>query len=171
MNLAFRKDAIIFLLIVILAFMIGNNVLNKIYLNKIDALKMQIENEKKKNDVLAIIAIVDKKLEKYQKRSFSSAEITQLLDTVSELAEQSNVEIETFNPLPTEYKEHHVELPLMLPIRCGYRQLGKFLSLIESNMEFIRVEELGMQKDTATDPKNKSIPKIDLKLSGLYLKE
>ena len=166
-----RKDIIVFALIVILAFLIGYNGIYKQKLNKIDSIRLQFEEEKKKNDVLGDINILERKLQVDQKRSFSTADTTQLLDRVSQAAEEVDIKIEGFNPLPTVYRKHYTKLPLRISLRCEYHKLGQFLSLIESNKESIWVKELGMQKATVTDPKKPKIPRIDLTVSGLYLKK
>ena len=171
MNISQRKDVIVFALIVILAFHIGHNGIYKYNLNRIDSIKSQSEGEKKKNDILGIIDILDRKLQVHQRRSFSATEATQLVDRVSQLAKEAGIEIRTFNPLPAVYTEQYVELPLKISLSCKYHKLGQFLSLIESSKEFIWIKELKMQKLTVIDPKKPEIPRIDLTVSGLYLEK
>lgn len=166
-----RKDIIVFALILILAFLIGYNGIYKANLNRIDSLKLQIEEEKKKNIILGDIGLLDKKLQAYKRRFFTSAEITELLDRASELAKEVGIKIETFNPLPAVYRAEYVELGLKIPLRCDYHTLGKFLSLIESSGEFIWVKEIDMQKSTVTRVQEENTPKINLVLSGFYLKK
>lgn len=170
MNLLLRKDIMVFILIVILALLIGYNILYKNYQDRIVDIKAQIEEEKKKNDILGVIGLLDKKLQRYYERSFPATETTKLVDTVSALAAKVNLSIETFDPLPTEYREEHAEVPLRLPLRCNYHQLGKFLSLIESNYELIRIRKMVMKKPVI-ELKKKTTPKIELTVSGIYLKE
>lgn len=171
MNMNQRKDLIVFTLIVILFFLIGYNGVYKYDLNRIDSLILQTEKEKKKNDILGIIDILDRKLQAHQERSFSAAEITQLLDRVSQLAGEADIKIEGLNPLPLVYTGQYAELPLKISLSCKYHKLGQFLSLIESNKEFIWVKELKMQKATVIDPEEPKIPRIDLRVSGFYLKK
>lgn len=165
-----KRDKIVFILIIILAFRIGYAGIYKRNLNKIDSIKSQIEEERKKNDISGIIAILDRKLQVHQERSFSAAEATWLLDRVSQLAVEADIKIEGFKPLPAVYTEQYVELPLKISLSCKYHKLGRFLSLIESNKEFIWVKELRMQKATVIDPKKPKMPAITLTISGLYLK-
>ncbi|MBL7130171.1 MAG: type 4a pilus biogenesis protein PilO [Candidatus Omnitrophica bacterium] len=171
MDIAQKKDIIVFILIIVLAFFIGYNGLYKYYLGRIDDAKRQIEEEKKKNDISGIIGILDRKMQAYQKKVFPTTEITQLLDKVSELAKEAGIGIETFNPLPAAYKDQYVELSLTVPIRCEYHQLGEFLSLIESSEKFIWVKELIMKKSTVTSRQEAVTPKIDLTISGIHLKK
>jgi len=171
MNISQRKDIIVFVLIIILAFLAGYNGIYKYYLKRMASIKLQLEEERKKNDILGIIGLLERELRVYQERSFSTAGITPLLDSVSQMAKQVGIEIEGFNPLPTISREQYIEILLKVPLRCKYHQLGQFLSLIESNREFIWVKHLNMRKATATGSKEANIPSVDLTVSGLYLKE
>ncbi|MEE9316451.1 MAG: type 4a pilus biogenesis protein PilO [bacterium] len=171
MDIGQKKDIIAFALIVILAFSIGYNRIYRRNLNKINSIKLQFEREKKKNDILGITNILDRKSQVHQKRSFSTADTTQLLDRVSQAAEEAGIKIEGFNPLSAVPTEQYLELPLKISLRCEYHKLGRFLSLIESSKEFIWVKELKMQKATATDPRAPKIPRINLTVSGFYLEK
>jgi len=171
MNITQRKDTIIFVLLLVLAFFIGYNVIYKSRLNKINSIGSQIEEEEKKKEALEIIAALERKLQVYQERSFSTTEITQLVDKISELAERAGIEIETFNPKQAISRKEYIELSLEVPLRCSYDKFGKLLSLIESNQELIWVKSLKIQKPVASGPTEASIPRIDLTVSGLYLKE
>ena len=171
MDINERIDLIVFALIIIIASLIGYNLVYKGGLNKIAAIKVQIEEEKKKNEILVIIAGLDKSLQSYQGRSFSSTEITLVLDKVSELAKRLGITIEKFDPLPAGYGEQFVELPARIPFSCEYHKLGKFLSLIESNQEFIFIKQLNVRKPTVSQAGERRIPKIELVVSGIYLKK
>jgi Tfp pilus assembly protein PilO len=166
-----KKDKIIFILIVILAFLIGNNGIYKFYLRKINSVKSQIEKEKKKNELLEIVGILDSKLQTYQIRSLAETEITQLADKISAMAKRAGVEIENFNPGPTVNTEQYVELSLIVALRCGFHKLGKLVSLIESSQEFMRVKELKIQRPAFFSPRASRIPQVNLTISGLYLKK
>ena len=166
-----KRDIVIFILVIIVASLIGYNAIYRYNLNKIDSIKFQIDEEKKKNEIFGIIDALDRKLGRYQKRSFSTAEITPVLDRISQLAKKSDIEIETFNPQPAISQEHYIELRLEIPFSCGYHKLGQFLSLIENSQDFLWIKRLKMKKPTVTDPKEVRVPKINLKLSGLYLKK
>ncbi len=171
MNITQRKDIIIFVLLLVLAFFIGYNVIYKSRLNKINSIGSQIEEEEKKNEALKIIAVLERRLQAYQKRSFSTTEITQLVDKISELAERVGIEIETFNPKQAISRKEYIELSLEVPLRCNYHKLGKLLSLIESNQELIWVKRLNIQKPAISGPTEAGISRIDLTVNGLYLKK
>ncbi|GAH82639.1 unnamed protein product [marine sediment metagenome] len=171
MDIGQRKDIIVFALIVILAFLIGRNGIYKQNLNRIDSIRLQLEEEKKRNDILGIVGILDRKLQAHQKRSFSTADTTQLLDRVSQAAEEADIKIDAFNPSPAVYTKQYTELPLKISLGCEYHKLGRFLSLIESSKEFIWVKEFKMQRATVTDPGAPKISRIDLTVSSLYLEK
>jgi len=171
MDIGKRMDLVVFVLIVFLACLIGYNGIYKGGLNRIAGIESQIEEEKKKNELLAIISALDRKLQGYQGRSFPSTEITPVLDIVSELAKELEIKIEKFDPLPPVYGEQFVELPAAVPFSCEYHKLGKFLSLIESNREFILIKQLTVQKATVIQSGETTVPTIGLTVSGLYLKK
>ncbi len=165
-----KKDRAIFIAIILLAFLFGYNVLYKYYLGRIHSIRTQINQETKKNDILRIIGGLDSKLQEYQKRSFQTAEITAMLDKISELAKEIDLPIRTFNPLQPQYREKYTELALEVPLRCKYHKLGQFLSVIESNEELLWVTKLSMRKTAVDSLSGPKIPDVDLTVSGLYLK-
>lgn len=171
MNLSEKKHIIIFVLIVILAFLVGRNGIYKYSVSQINSVESQIEEEEKKNELLKMIGRLDEKWQTYKESSFLTPEITPFLDRVSQLAKEAEIEIAVFNPLPAIQRECHIELPVSMPLKCSYHQLGRFLSLLESNQEFIGVKELKMQKPTVIEPKEPIVPTIDLIVSGLYLRK
>lgn len=171
MDIDQKKDLIVFALVITLAFLIGRNVIYQGALNKIASIKSEAKAEEEKNDILGAVAILDRRLKAVGERSFSTTEITHFLDKVSELAEASGIEIETFDPLPAVDTQLYIETPLKLPLRCEYHQLGRFLALMEGSQEFIWVKGVDMQKSTVTDPREDKTPKVNLAISGFYLKK
>ena len=171
MDIDQKKDLIVFALVIALAFLIGRNAIYQGALNKIASIESEIKAEEEKSDILGAIGILDRRLKAVGERSFSTTEITYFLDKVSELATASGIEIETFDPLPAVDTERYIETPLKLPLRCEYHQLGRFLALMEGSQEFIWVKGVDMQKSTVTDPREDMTPKVNLAVSGLYLKK
>ena len=171
MKLALGKDKIIFILIIILAFLVGRNSIYKNSLEKINSLKSRQEEEKNKNELLAMISMLERKIDVYKRGSLAAAEIAPLLDKVSALAQRSGIKIENFNPQPTISQKEYTELPVKISLSCDYHRLGRFLSLLESDQEFIWVKALNVEKDTVVDPGEKKIPEVNLAISGLYFKK
>lgn len=171
MNLGQRKDAIVFVLIIVLAVMIGRNGVYQYNLSKINFTKSKVEEEKKKNEMLGFIGILDRRLDKYRVRSYLAPEITQLIDRISHLAKTSGVRVETFEPRPAVHRQHYIELLIEIPLKSDFHRLGKLLSLIESNQEFIQIKELRIEKPTVIDPNADNIPRVILVVSGIHLKK
>lgn len=171
MDIAQRKDMIVFIGVIILAFFIGYNVIYKINKDKIESIKSQVEEEKKKNDVLGIIDLLDKKLQAHQRRAFSTTEITQFVEKISELAKKAGIKIEAVNPKQPINRDEYIELSLEIPLRCDYDKFGELLSLIESNQELIWVQRFKIDKPTVYNPRQSRLPKIDFTVSGLYLEK
>ena len=170
-NIMQRKDILVYVVVLGLAAMIGRNYVYKGALAKAKAFEAQVKEEEKKNEILGFIGILDTKVQNYQKRSMPSQEITYLLDSISTMAQQVGMQLETFNPLTVVHKEEYVELPVKLPLRCQYHKLGEFLSLLESKQELIWVKEVTIDKPTVLDPRDARTPDISLTVSGIYLKK
>jgi Tfp pilus assembly protein PilO len=171
MNLSLKKDKAAFILILILAFLIGRNNIYNNSIEKINSLQSRQEEEKNKNELLETISILEKKIQIYKRNSLASVEIAPLLDKVSALAKRSGMVIENFNPQPTIYKEGYAEVPVDISLSGDYHRLGRFLSLLESSQEFIWVKRLRVEKATVIDPQKRISPKISLAISGLYFKK
>lgn len=166
-----KKDLIVFALVFILAFLLGRNTIYQAGMNRIASKKSEIKEEGKRNEILGAIGILHKRFEALQERSFSTTEITYFLDKVSAAAKKSGIKIENFDPLSAVNTQRYIEMPVKIPLKCEYHQLGEFLALMENNQEFIWVKELSIEKPTVIDPREERTPKVNLAISGLYLKE
>ena len=171
MNISPRRDALVFIAVIVAAVLIGYNLVYKYNLNQLNSVKLQIKEEKQKNELLERISKLDRKLIGYQQRSLDSPEITQFLDKLSRLAQEVGIEIESFTPQPAMRRDEYLELPVRLPLNCHYHRLGRFLSLLESNREFIWIKDIRIRKQTVSDPRQTRLPAVDLTVSGLYLKK
>jgi Tfp pilus assembly protein PilO len=173
MNTNITKEKLVFFTIIIFAVLLGYNVIYKGKLNEIRQLKSGIKKEKEKNSILDSIGLLNNKLRLYQQRSFSTTEITGLVDKVSQLAAEAEVTIENFNPSQKQSLQAYVELPLVMSFECEYHKLGKLLSFIESNQEFIWVKGLKMHKTglSSSGREASRVPQITLTVSGLYLED
>ncbi|MFC1630939.1 type 4a pilus biogenesis protein PilO [Candidatus Omnitrophota bacterium] len=164
-------ERLVFILILILAFLIGYNGIYGTAQKKIELIKLKTIQEKKKNEILKTLAVIDARLSTYRERTFSTTDITQVIDKISGLAKQAGVSVETFNPQTPAKKTHYTELALQIPLSCSYHRLGEFFSLLESNSKFIWVKQLKMEKIQASGQAEPQAPKITMSLSGIYLKK
>lgn len=171
MDIAQKKDRLVFILTILLVFFIGYKIISKIIQEKITSLTAQIETEENRNKILGTVAVLDRKLLAYQEKAFSTTEITQFVDKISQLAKEADIEIETISSQPVLFREQLVELSVRIPLHCTYHQLGKFFSLIESNRELIWVKQLRIKKDTVPQAEQDGRVEINLTLSGFNLKK
>ena len=169
MEIESKKNLIIFVFVLILACLIGFG-LYSVMLTRLNSVKSQIEQQKERNDVLGTIAMLDRRLQTHKERSLPLKDTTQLIDKLSLLAKEAIIEVETLNPMPTVERDYYVEVPVQIPIKCSYHNLGRFLSLLESNEEFLWVKQLTIKKEIVTDPKKKVLPEVDLVISGIFLR-
>ncbi|MBN3038029.1 MAG: type 4a pilus biogenesis protein PilO [Candidatus Omnitrophica bacterium] len=165
------QNKAIFILVFLLVCFIGYNLVLKYNQTKIASVKEEIEKEKKKGELLIDISILDRKMKTFRSRSFPSTEITPLLDMITPLAKECGIAIETFSPRPLSHKEGFAYIPLEIPLRCGYHQVGKFISLLESNKELIRVQSVRLGKLDDIEGAGVGMLQVNLTLNGLYLFE
>lgn len=169
--MAKKIEMAVFVLFIILAILIGKNLIYKYTSEKLVRLRKQAEDAKEKNNISEDIAILDGRLRAYQNRSLPTQAPGAFLDRIAQLAKEADVRINAFNPLPIVYTEHYIEMPIKVLLRCDYHQLGHFLSLLESNREFIEIRALNMQKATVINPEQTQLPRIDLTVSTYYLSD
>ncbi|MFH1045395.1 MAG: type 4a pilus biogenesis protein PilO [Candidatus Omnitrophota bacterium] len=163
-----QQELTVFAMVLFLAAIFGYNGVYKYHKGQVDMLKGQIDSEQKKNELLQEMSILDAKLKNYKDRSFVSTEITPLIDKISTFTSESGIDIDTFNPQPLLRREDYIGIALSFPLSCTYHKFGKFMSLLESNKEFIRVESVKIQKPIIVNPQESVLPKFDITVSGYY---
>jgi Tfp pilus assembly protein PilO len=166
-----QQQMIVFAMVIFVAAFIGFNFIYKYNKKQLLIVQEEIEDETKKNEVLKDLSILDKRLQKYKVRSFTSVEVTPVLDKISSLAKDANILIETFSPMQLIQKREYVGIPLNIPLTCNYHKLGKFVSLLESNKELILIKSLRITKPLESRSGTTNIPKVSLAVSGFYLVE
>ena len=170
MDIEAKKGLVVFGLVIVIACLIALG-LYSFMLAKINSVISQTAQEEKKNDILGTIAMLDRRLSAHKERSLPLKDATQLIDRLSLLAKEAIIEVETLNPLPVTERDYYTELSVQIPIKCNYHNLGRFLSLLESNEDFLWVKQLKIKKVIVTDSKKKILPEVDLIISGIFLKK
>ncbi len=87
-----------------------------------------------------------RKLELYRKRVSEDRDASWLLEEVSNMASESKVEVSSIEEGSPEDRGLYKRLYVTVDTYSTYHQLGVFLSKIESQEDFIRVEELNMKR-------------------------
>ena len=110
----------------------------------IDSLKKQVLQLNKKKDY-------------YEKRLPSKKEIPSILEHLSSAAKELNVKIIEIRPIEQDKEDAlsmpslYYKVPILLRAECGYHQLGRFLSKLESADRFMKISDIEIM---AASPKS-----------------
>lgn len=124
------KNKIFNIAIIILTLIIVSNIY-KSQTKNIESLKETRDTEIKKNEVLTSISQLEKKINIY-KSLLSKKDISLVINTIGNIARDSNVKIISVQPQAEENYPAYVRYPFDLVISVdGYHSIGKFVSKIE----------------------------------------
>ena len=103
----------------------------------------------------------EEKIYKYEKMLPADNEIPTLLENLSEMARSSGVKIGGI--MPVTAKEDRIkradvykEQPILINAKCGFHELGKFLSNMENADRFIKVADISV-KAASSSPKKHDV--------------
>lgn len=100
-------------------------------------LKNARESEGKKNEVLANISQLEKKIIAF-KNTYSKRDLSQVINTVSNIARDSNIKIVSIKPKKEDNYQAYVKYPFELNIGAdSYHAIAKFISKLENYKEFL----------------------------------
>ncbi|MBI4437213.1 MAG: type 4a pilus biogenesis protein PilO [Candidatus Omnitrophica bacterium] len=114
----------------------------------------------------AEIARLRQKAEVLEVRFPSEAELPNLLEHLSEVAEKSNVKIVEISPSKTVEVRSQIpqaryrELPIVILARSGYHELGTFINQLENSERLFSVKDISIK----ADPSNQRLHHVRLTL-------
>lgn len=132
---------------------IGKTVKIKNELRSAKSLIAETDRIKKK------LAEYNNKVELYEKKLPAEQEIPILLENLSNMARSANITIVGISPAvsqPQKEKSGQVyqEIPILITAKCGYHELGRFLSKLENTDRFMKVVDISIKADRATPKKH-----------------
>lgn len=162
MKLAISKDKnqtkILFIILVLFVIAIYFYVLFLPSLKTIKALSPQIKTVKQQlgliqtdeNNTLNFKSQIESqstKLKVYQKKLPTEEEIPTLLEELSRLAKDTNIQIIAIKPKRSQkttenVSEIYVELPIDIIAKSGYHQLGHFINKLENADRFLKIKNI-----------------------------
>lgn len=159
------KNKILNIVLIISTLIIAPN----IYVSKaknIESLNAKKDTELKKNEVLDRISYSEKRI-KYYKNLFNKKDASLIMNTVNNIARDSNIKIVSIKP-GTEQKEPvYTKYPFLLTIAAdNYHTLGKFISKIESHPDAYFVDEINIRTQGQA-PKPQDNLTVNLTLSAI----
>jgi len=105
-----------------------------------------ISIERNRNVLIAKTRVLREHLNAYLERMPKSSESSWLLEEVSNIASKERIEVSSIKAGSPEKIGHYTKLYVLLEVYSTYHQLGKFLSKIESQEKFFKVETLNMKR-------------------------
>ena len=165
------KNWVVNILICIVAFFI----IKAIYTNQtenIARLNKAKEEESRKNEKLADISQLEKKINAF-KKTINNKQISSVINTLGNLAKESSVRITSIKPAREQDYPLYIKYPFDLTIEAdNYHLIGKFMSRLEKHPDVYIVETATLRPETQTQQEGGSSKLIaDLKISTILLKD
>lgn len=150
-----HKNKILNIGLIILALIITNNIYKK-QTKEVDSLKAQINTEQKKNAESISIGESLPEIDLY-KKLLNKVDTNLALNTISNLAKDSDIKILSINPEGEKKSQDYVKVPFNLAIVTpDYNSLGQFISKIENykdvfTVEKVRINPVSQKKELNVD--------------------
>ena len=112
-------------------------------------LKLEREKESHKKGFLESITSMQAAIERHEGRLAPESDPSWLIEYVNRTAGEAGLALNSVSPLDREKRGHFVKYPVLIESVCTYRQLGEFLSRIESDAKFIKVHKISAQSLSA----------------------
>ena len=144
-NKALSAGVVLLTLIIILNIYKGQN-------QELKRLYEVREAELKKNEVLSALSKSEKKISSFRK-VFGKKDSSFVINTLSNIARQSNVKIISINPRGQDNRAAYIRYPFDLIVGAeNYHTVGRFVSNIESYGDTFFVERMNMKLAGKTSP-------------------
>jgi len=105
----------------------------------------------------ANIALYDAKVGRYEKVLPTEEGIPTLLESLSEMARNSNMKIVGIVPgseSTIQRGQTYHEIPIMVAAKSGYHELGRFFGALENSDRFMKIADLQIKASPATPKKH-----------------
>jgi Tfp pilus assembly protein PilO len=140
-----HKNKLPGIIIIILSLIIASNIY-KSQLKTVESLKEKKDLEIRKNEILNQISQnIEKTLNPY-KQLLNTKDTSLLIDTISNIAKESGIKINSLKPQTEEQKTDYIKYSFDLEIAASdYHNLGKFINKIENSSDVYLVEALNIK--------------------------
>lgn len=116
------------------------------FLNKTKTLRQDILKERERNILIGKTRALGKHLKVYKKQIPQGRGVSWLIALVSDAASKEGIEVSSIKPGAPEDRQLYTKLHVILDTISTYRQLGNFISKIESSDKFLRVENVDIKR-------------------------
>lgn len=162
------KNKIIHIVIIILAIILASN-LYKSQTKGIKTLKEKKELEIKK---IRVLGDIDKltKLIKVYKDLVNKKDISSIINKISHIANDSDINIVTINPVKEQTYPLYIKYPFQLVVRTKYYDnIGEFISKLESSSDVYIIDSAEIRSAGSREPGTTDLV-MNLTLSTIILK-
>ncbi len=90
-------------------------------------------------------------LKKDERRIIKNEEVNSVLEAISRMAREENIRVDQIMPIVGSEKvllknrdEKYYSLPIMVTVRCGYHDLGRFLNRVENGDIFLDISDFSI---------------------------
>jgi Tfp pilus assembly protein PilO len=168
-----------FILIALFGILTANSIY-KAQAARIAEIEQKISENKNKNLILEKIKKIENQIKGYKPRLSATPEVHQLLEDVTRIVGETDIDLVSINPLSFRQEMDYVFLRVKLNVRCGYHQLGDFISKLENSRMFIKIDDIELKLlENSSQEVGKMdvlkyggfpIAKVELVLSTIYIK-
>ncbi len=142
---------IAFVAIIVVAVFIGIAFIYIPFNSNTKEVRSKISAEKNKNALIGRINSLERRLDFYKKRTLDAKDSSWMLGEISRIVKEEGIEVSSIEKTPLEEKDLYTKLGVALDVYATYHKLGKFLSKVESEEKFFRVESLNMKRIDADE--------------------
>ncbi len=132
-------------------------IIYRIQTKKIESLYVEKDLELKKNGILEEISRVEKTIKLYR-NVLSKKEASSVINTVSNIARDSNVRLISIRPGNEENQPLYIKCPFILVIDAdNYHAIGKFISSIENQSDIYFVDAISIRSQEESQMPDKEL--------------
>ena len=132
------------LCVFIIAFIIGYKFVYRVNIKKANRIRNKIEEIKNINLTLNEIKKMQDEIIGYLSMQADSSDSSSFLAKISEIADTCDVKIDSIDSGKPMTDGGHTFLPCKMTFRAPYTRLGLFISKLEGDKKFIRIDSLSL---------------------------
>jgi len=150
-------------------FFIGMNFIVSPGIGQIKKIRQEKELETKKAVVLEDIAALQTKNKRYRPMLSESQEVSWLIEALNQMAQASSIALTSVTPLAAEPVAGFKRIPVRIQTAGNYHQIGDFVSRVESESHFIKIDSVEMENTSENVKKGRPM-RLSMVLSVFYPK-
>ncbi|MGE5279644.1 MAG: hypothetical protein ACM3L6_02725 [Deltaproteobacteria bacterium] len=143
-----------------------------VQMGKVTALKGEIAVEEKKSAAMDRILVLNNTLQKLGQEGWPSTDFASAVDTLSAIAEATDLRIEGITPLDKKDESTFVSIPFLLSGEATYRNIIRFLATLVASPHLLLVREVTLTPgDMQASPALGMLLKVNLRGEAVFFKK